>query len=143
MLITGHADDRSSLPLSLKCHTSAHVIDLAGRAGRVAAIDVDDVVAHGLQEERLRLELDHVERGEQREDLGDPALVPDNGWCPVCSDPEYARIAMFWSEMHQRAMELALDVYGPKAMLIDAGRESGSWPGAVRALRRAGYPCRR
>jgi hypothetical protein len=38
----------------------------------------------------------------------------------VCFDPEHARIAMFWSEMHQRAMELALDVYGPNAMLIDA-----------------------
>jgi len=47
---------------------------------------------------------------------------------------------MYWSEMHQRAMELALDVWGPEAMLIDAGPASESWPGALRDKRRAGYP---
>jgi hypothetical protein len=47
---------------------------------------------------------------------------------------------MFWSEMHQRAMELALDIFGAEALLIDAGPETGSWPGAVRDKRRAGYP---
>jgi hypothetical protein len=47
---------------------------------------------------------------------------------------------MFWSEMHQRAMELAVDIYGPEGMLIDAGPESGSWPGAARDKRREGYP---
>jgi alkylation response protein AidB-like acyl-CoA dehydrogenase len=47
---------------------------------------------------------------------------------------------MFWSEMHQRAMELALDIFGAEALLIDAGPESGSWPGAVREKRRPGYP---
>ena len=47
---------------------------------------------------------------------------------------------MFWSEMHQRAMELALDIFGPEAMLIDAGPATGSWPGALRDRRRAGYP---
>jgi alkylation response protein AidB-like acyl-CoA dehydrogenase len=47
---------------------------------------------------------------------------------------------MFWSEMHQAAMELALDINGADAMLIDAGPESGSWPGAARDKRRAGYP---
>ena len=47
---------------------------------------------------------------------------------------------MFWSEMHQRAMELALDIWGADAMLIDAGPASGSWPGALRDRRRAGYP---
>jgi len=47
---------------------------------------------------------------------------------------------MFWSEMHQQAMELALDIYGPDAMLVDTGPESGSWPGAAREKRRAGYP---
>jgi hypothetical protein len=31
---------------------------------------------------------------------------------------------MFWSEMHKAAMELALDIFGPEAMLIDAGPES-------------------
>jgi alkylation response protein AidB-like acyl-CoA dehydrogenase len=47
---------------------------------------------------------------------------------------------MFWSEMHKAAMELALDVFGPESMLIDAGPESGSWPGAQRERRRPGYP---
>jgi alkylation response protein AidB-like acyl-CoA dehydrogenase len=47
---------------------------------------------------------------------------------------------MFWSEMHQRAMELAVDIYGADAMLIDAGPESGGWPGAARDTRRDGYP---
>jgi len=47
---------------------------------------------------------------------------------------------MFWSEMHQRAMELALDVFGADSMLIDTGPESGSWPGALRDRRRDGYP---
>lgn len=47
---------------------------------------------------------------------------------------------MFWSEMHKAAMELALDIWGAEAMLIDAGPESGSWPGALRDKRRPGYP---
>jgi len=47
---------------------------------------------------------------------------------------------MFWSEMHQRAMELGLDIYGAYSMLIDTGPESGTWPGALRDKRRAGYP---
>jgi alkylation response protein AidB-like acyl-CoA dehydrogenase len=47
---------------------------------------------------------------------------------------------MFWSEMHKAAMELALDVFGPESMLIDAGPEGGSWPGAQRERRRPGYP---
>jgi alkylation response protein AidB-like acyl-CoA dehydrogenase len=47
---------------------------------------------------------------------------------------------MFWSEMHQRAMELALDIWGADAMLIDAGPESESWPGSGRDTRREGYP---
>lgn len=47
---------------------------------------------------------------------------------------------MFWSEMHQRAMELALDIFGPASMLIDTGPASGSWPGAARDKRRPGYP---
>ena len=47
---------------------------------------------------------------------------------------------MFWSEMHQRAMELALDIFGPEATLIDAGPLTGSWPGAMRDRRREGYP---
>jgi alkylation response protein AidB-like acyl-CoA dehydrogenase len=59
-------------------------------------------------------------------------------------DPSVAALGatnkMFWSEMHQRAMELALDVHGPAAMLVDAGPESGSWPGAMRDRRRGGYP---
>jgi alkylation response protein AidB-like acyl-CoA dehydrogenase len=47
---------------------------------------------------------------------------------------------MFWSEMHQRAMELALDIWGADSMLIDSGPDSASWPGAGRDQRREGYP---
>ena len=47
---------------------------------------------------------------------------------------------MFWTEMHQRAMELSLDIFGARALLIDTGPASGSWPGAARDTRRAGYP---
>ncbi|MDX2379698.1 MAG: acyl-CoA dehydrogenase family protein [Acidimicrobiia bacterium] len=47
---------------------------------------------------------------------------------------------LFWSEMHQRAMELAIDVYGADSMLVDAGPDSGSWPGAGRDKLREGYP---
>jgi alkylation response protein AidB-like acyl-CoA dehydrogenase len=47
---------------------------------------------------------------------------------------------MLWSEMHQRAMELALDVFGAHSMLIDTGPSSASWPGAARDRRRSGYP---
>jgi alkylation response protein AidB-like acyl-CoA dehydrogenase len=47
---------------------------------------------------------------------------------------------MFWSEMHKAAMELALDIHGAEAMLIDTGPTSGSWPGALRDKRREGYP---
>ena len=47
---------------------------------------------------------------------------------------------MFWSEMHKAAMELALDIFGPHSMLVDAGPESGSWPGVAREKRRPGYP---
>ncbi|CAN5355174.1 acyl-CoA dehydrogenase [soil metagenome] len=47
---------------------------------------------------------------------------------------------MFWSEMHQRAMELALDIFGAGSMLIDTGPSVGSWPGAARDKRRDGYP---
>ena len=47
---------------------------------------------------------------------------------------------MFWSEMHQQAMELAVDIFGAESLLIDAGPESGSWPGSGRDRRRQGYP---
>ena len=47
---------------------------------------------------------------------------------------------LFWSEMHQRAMELALDIHGADSLLIDSGPASGSWPGAARDERRDGYP---
>ncbi len=46
---------------------------------------------------------------------------------------------MFWSEMHQAAMELALDIWGADSMLIDAGFDGG-WPGVQRDKRRDGYP---
>ena len=47
---------------------------------------------------------------------------------------------LYWSEMHQRAMELALDILGPAAMLIDAGPADGGWPAVPRASGRDGYP---
>jgi alkylation response protein AidB-like acyl-CoA dehydrogenase len=47
---------------------------------------------------------------------------------------------MFWSEMHQEAMELALDIHGAEAMVIDAGPSTGSWPGTLRSASRPGYP---
>ena len=47
---------------------------------------------------------------------------------------------MFWSEMHRDAMELAVDIFGPAAMLVDAGPVVGSWPGTGRDQRRDGYP---
>ena len=47
---------------------------------------------------------------------------------------------MFWSEMHQEAMELALDVFGADALLSTTGPERGSWPGTLRAEGRDTYP---
>jgi hypothetical protein len=47
---------------------------------------------------------------------------------------------MYWSEMHQQAMELALDIFGAQSMLIDSGPSDGSWPGVARDKRRVGYP---
>lgn len=47
---------------------------------------------------------------------------------------------MFWSEMHQLAMELALDIAGAHALLIDCTIGDGSWPGTSRDARREGYP---
>jgi hypothetical protein len=46
---------------------------------------------------------------------------------------------MMWSEMHQEAMELALDIYGPDAMLADVGPASGSWPAALRGQGKGSY----
>ena len=42
--------------------------------------------------------------------------------------------------MHQRAMELALDIHGPASMLIDTGAEVGSWPGASATSAATSYP---
>jgi alkylation response protein AidB-like acyl-CoA dehydrogenase len=47
---------------------------------------------------------------------------------------------MFWTEMHQQAMALALDIFGSSSMLIDTGPSQGSWPGALRDKHRPGYP---
>jgi len=47
---------------------------------------------------------------------------------------------MFWTEMHQRAMELALDIHGAEGMLADAGPAGRGWPGSGRDKRREGYP---
>ncbi len=59
-------------------------------------------------------------------------------------DPAIAALSatnkMFWSEMHKAAMELALDIHGASAMLVDCGPDTGSWPGTGRDNRREGYP---
>ncbi len=59
-------------------------------------------------------------------------------------DPSVAALGamnkMFWSEMHKEAMELALDIYGASAMLVNTGPTAGSWPGSGRDKRRDGYP---
>ena len=47
---------------------------------------------------------------------------------------------MFWTEMHQRAMELALDIGGANSMLIDYQPGDSGWPGTSRDKRRDGYP---
>jgi alkylation response protein AidB-like acyl-CoA dehydrogenase len=47
---------------------------------------------------------------------------------------------MFWTEMHKEAMELALDISGANAMLVDYQPNDGSWPGTSRDKRREGYP---
>jgi alkylation response protein AidB-like acyl-CoA dehydrogenase len=47
---------------------------------------------------------------------------------------------LYWTEMHQEAMELALDIHGASSMLADTGPASGSWPGTSRDRRREGYP---
>ncbi len=46
---------------------------------------------------------------------------------------------MFWSEMHQHSMNLALDIFGAESMLVSTGPENG-WPGVVRMDRRECYP---
>ena len=70
-----------------------------------------------------------------------------SGWSSTLArrdDPSIAALGalnkLVWSEMHQRAMELALDVHGAGAMLVDAGPASGSWPATQRDARRDGYP---
>jgi len=47
---------------------------------------------------------------------------------------------LFWSEMHQRALELALEIFGAAAMLSECGPEDGGWPGTLRHEQRPTYP---
>ena len=58
-------------------------------------------------------------------------------------DPSIAALGatnkMLWSEMHQEAMELALDIFGAGAMLADVGPASGSWPAALRGQGKGSY----
>jgi alkylation response protein AidB-like acyl-CoA dehydrogenase len=58
-------------------------------------------------------------------------------------DPSIAALGatnkMLWSEMHQEAMELALDIFGARAMLADVGPASGSWPAALRGQGKGSY----
>jgi alkylation response protein AidB-like acyl-CoA dehydrogenase len=53
-----------------------------------------------------------------RRDLGTAALGATN--------------KMFWSEMHQAAMDLAIDILGADGMLADAGPDDDSWPATMR-----------
>ncbi len=46
---------------------------------------------------------------------------------------------MFWSEMHRDAMNLALDIFGPEAMISTTGPTKGSWPGVAKMESREGY----
>jgi alkylation response protein AidB-like acyl-CoA dehydrogenase len=46
---------------------------------------------------------------------------------------------MFWSEMHQEAMDLAVDIAGADGMLADTSSADGSWPGVLRSKGREGY----
>jgi hypothetical protein len=59
-------------------------------------------------------------------------------------DPSMAALGatnkMFWTEMHKEAMELALDICGANAMLVDYGMGDGNWPGTAREKRRPSYP---
>ncbi len=58
-------------------------------------------------------------------------------------DPSIAALGatnkMMWSEMHKEAMELALDIFGARAMLAAAGPASGSWPAALRGQGKGTY----
>ena len=47
---------------------------------------------------------------------------------------------MFWTEMHQAAMELALDIHGADAMLVDTGRDRARGRHAARHSGEQGYP---
>jgi alkylation response protein AidB-like acyl-CoA dehydrogenase len=46
---------------------------------------------------------------------------------------------LWWSEMHQEAMELALDIYGAEGMLAECGPPQGTWPATMRTGQRDGY----
>jgi alkylation response protein AidB-like acyl-CoA dehydrogenase len=46
---------------------------------------------------------------------------------------------LFWSEMHQQAMDLAVDIAGAEGMLVDTSSADGGWPGVMRAKGREGY----
>lgn len=47
---------------------------------------------------------------------------------------------MFWTEMHKEALELALDIAGANAMLVDYSMGDANWPGTAREKRRDSYP---
>ncbi len=46
---------------------------------------------------------------------------------------------LWWSEMHQEALELALDIHGADALLADCGPPQGTWPATMRAAKRDSY----
>ena len=106
-------------------------------------------------EEEYRLIVDEarangVDRRRRRSASASPATTPRSRSCastacarcrrtlPGTKDPSIAALGapnkMFWSEMHQRAMELALDIFG-------AARDARRRRTGVRLV--AGHPARR
>jgi alkylation response protein AidB-like acyl-CoA dehydrogenase len=46
---------------------------------------------------------------------------------------------MFWSEHHQRTMELAMDIWGMDGQIVGTDPDTEKWPGVQRMSKRPGY----
>jgi len=105
-------------------------------AARARGVDVDPVFRQRLTEYYSRIQILRINglRTLAAE------LVDKRGVASPGLKALGATNKLFWSEMHQRAMALAVDLHGAAGLLIDTGPASGSWPGALRADRRDGYP---